>query len=183
MPSGPPMSPLTRSYFTTWAFFDLRFGPDRETIGTCLLDVGESAGDGPGRGRDDPPVSESRMGIYEHAGAEGGRCLLRELVTDDEFDCYVPAGYPGKHGGTLVRAALPADRSGRLPRRLHDAVRPARVRRGGLDGVPEQVADRADDPGEAEALHELLKYGREPDHRGTSSSSRRTTTISPTPSS
>ena len=23
MPSGPPMSPLTRSYFTTWAFFDL----------------------------------------------------------------------------------------------------------------------------------------------------------------
>ena len=27
MPSGPPMSPLTRSYFTTWAFFDLGFGP------------------------------------------------------------------------------------------------------------------------------------------------------------
>src|SRR5258707_14163712 len=23
LPSGPPMSPLTRSYFTTWAFFDL----------------------------------------------------------------------------------------------------------------------------------------------------------------
>src|SRR3954447_8077985 len=39
MPGGPPMSPLTRSYFTTWAFFDLRFGPDGETIGTCLLDV------------------------------------------------------------------------------------------------------------------------------------------------
>ena len=26
LPSGPPMSPLTRSYFTTWAFFYFRFG-------------------------------------------------------------------------------------------------------------------------------------------------------------
>ena len=41
MPSSPPMSPLTMSYFTTWAFFDVRFGPNGETIGTCLLDVAE----------------------------------------------------------------------------------------------------------------------------------------------
>src|SRR5580692_11279514 len=41
MPGGPPMSPLTRSYFTTWAFFDVRFGPDEETIGTCLLDLAD----------------------------------------------------------------------------------------------------------------------------------------------
>lgn len=25
MPSAPPMSPLTTSFFTTWAFYDLRF--------------------------------------------------------------------------------------------------------------------------------------------------------------
>jgi hypothetical protein len=41
MPSGPPMSPLTRSYFTTWALFDFRFGAGRETVGTCLLDTSE----------------------------------------------------------------------------------------------------------------------------------------------
>jgi hypothetical protein len=41
MPSSPPMSPLTLSYFTTWAFFDVRFGPDGETIGTCLHDVAD----------------------------------------------------------------------------------------------------------------------------------------------
>src|SRR5208337_2057883 len=40
MPSGPPMSPLTTSYFTTWAFFDLGFGPYEETMGKCLLDAG-----------------------------------------------------------------------------------------------------------------------------------------------
>ena len=39
LPSRPPLSPLTMSYFTTWAFFDVRFGPDGETLGTCLLDV------------------------------------------------------------------------------------------------------------------------------------------------
>jgi hypothetical protein len=26
LPDGPPMSPLTRSYFTTWAMFELQFG-------------------------------------------------------------------------------------------------------------------------------------------------------------
>ena len=31
MPSGPPMSPLTRSYFTTWAFFDLGSVPTRDS--------------------------------------------------------------------------------------------------------------------------------------------------------
>ncbi len=40
MPDGPPFSPLTRPYFTTWAFFDVQFGKDKETIGTCLQDIG-----------------------------------------------------------------------------------------------------------------------------------------------
>jgi hypothetical protein len=44
MPSCPPMSPLTKSYFTTWAFCDVRFGTDLETIGSCLLD-GDGNGD------------------------------------------------------------------------------------------------------------------------------------------
>src|ERR1022692_3114738 len=41
MPSGPPISPLTKSFFTTWAFFDLHSGPDGETIGSRLLDVAD----------------------------------------------------------------------------------------------------------------------------------------------
>ena len=69
MPGGPPMSPLTGSYFTTWAFYDVRFGPDRETIGTCLLDVGELLGLGPDEAEAVRLMSETRMGIYEHAGS------------------------------------------------------------------------------------------------------------------
>jgi hypothetical protein len=36
VPDGPPISPLTPSYFNIWAFFDLQFGSSRETIGTCI---------------------------------------------------------------------------------------------------------------------------------------------------
>ena len=96
MPSGPPISPLTKSYFTTWAFFDVRFGPDGETIGTCLLDVADLAGMDPFMAETVRCFQGSRMGIYEHGRIEDGRCRLRELVTDDEFTCHVASGYRGK---------------------------------------------------------------------------------------
>ena len=98
MPGGPPMSPLTMSYFTTWAFFDMRFAPDGETIGTCLLDVAGPLGLGAEVAQAIRLMSETRMGIYEHVGIKDGRCLLHELITDDEFECQVPAGYQGKLG-------------------------------------------------------------------------------------
>ncbi len=98
MPGSPPMSPLTLSYFTTWAFFDVRFGPDRETIGTCLLDVAELLEMDSFKSETIRRFQGSRMGIYEQCGNEGGRCRLRELVTDDEFICHVASGYRGKPG-------------------------------------------------------------------------------------
>lgn len=110
LPGGPPMSPLTGSYFTTWAFFDLRFGPDNETIGTCLLDVAGSLGLEPGVVEAIRSFSETRMGVYEHIGSEGSRTRLRELTTDDESECYVPAGYPGAAGELwFVRLSPPIE--------------------------------------------------------------------------
>jgi hypothetical protein len=98
MPQGPPISPLTGSFFSTWALFDLPFGPERETIGTCLLDVADLL-------RLDPLMVEticqfqdSRMGIYEHGGIEEGRWRLRELVTDKEYRCDNISRYEGKPG-------------------------------------------------------------------------------------
>src|SRR5271165_971055 len=89
MPSGPPISPLTKSFFTTWAFFDFRVGPDRETIGSCLLDVAELLDMDPFIVETIRQFQDSRMGIYELCGIEDGRCRLRELVTDEEFTCNV----------------------------------------------------------------------------------------------
>lgn len=98
LPGGPPLSPLTTSYFNTWAFFDVRFGPDQETIGTCLLDVADLLGMDPFMAETIRQFQDSRMGIYENFGVEDGRCCLRELVTDEEFRCYNTSGYQGKPG-------------------------------------------------------------------------------------
>ena len=98
MPEGPPMSPLTRSYFTAWAFFDVRFGGDQETLGTCLLDVSEQLEMDPGMVEAVRKFQQSRMGIYEHCGTVGGQIRLQELVTGREFCCVCPSGYTGKHG-------------------------------------------------------------------------------------
>src|SRR6266850_2335517 len=44
VPSAPPMSQLTTSYFTCWAFFDACLGPASETIGTTIFEVGATFG-------------------------------------------------------------------------------------------------------------------------------------------
>jgi len=98
MPEGPPISPLTKSYFTTWAFFDLRFGPDEETIGTCLLDLADVLGMDSFIAETIRQFQNSRMGIYEHCGIEDGRWRLRELVTNEEFRCHNSSGYRGTAG-------------------------------------------------------------------------------------
>ena len=98
MPAGPPMSPLTRSYFTTWAFFDFRFGGDQETIGTCLIDLGDQLGLHPSMVESVRNFQESRLGIYEQCGTVGGKIILEELVTGSRLSCICPAGYVGKPG-------------------------------------------------------------------------------------
>jgi hypothetical protein len=98
MPDAPPISPLTRSYFTTWAFFDFRFGGGLETIGTCLLETSDRLGLDPGLVEAIRQFQESRMGVYEHGGTQGGRVRLRELVTGQEFDTLCTSGYGGKPG-------------------------------------------------------------------------------------
>lgn len=98
MPGGPPMSPLTGSDFTTWAFFDFRFGSELETIGTCLLDVSDRLGLDSGLVEAIRQFQESHMGVYEHAGTHGGRVRLRELVTGRDFNTVCTSGYRGKLG-------------------------------------------------------------------------------------
>jgi hypothetical protein len=107
MPDGPPLSPLTRSYFTTWAFFDAAFGQDRETIGTCLLDIGPDLGISPDYLQVIRLFQQSRMGIYEHHGVVGGRVRLRELISGQSHTCLVPAGYLGRAGELWYARVLP----------------------------------------------------------------------------
>ena len=112
MPSGPPWSPLTGSYFTCWAFFDLQFGPDKETIGTCFLDIAEYLDYSVDMIRVLESMQNSRMGIYEHCGSQSGRIWLQELISQKDYLCYIPAGYSGEKGQRwLVRIFPPINDS------------------------------------------------------------------------
>jgi hypothetical protein len=107
IPDGPPFSPLSRSYFTAWAFFDAPFGPDRETIGTCLLDIGPELGLSTDYMAAIRLMQYSRMGIYEHLGVAGERVHLRELISGQSHTCLVPAGYLGRAGELWYARILP----------------------------------------------------------------------------
>ena len=107
MPSGPPMSPLTGSYFTCWAFYDLRFGKDGDTIGKCQIDANDLVLMNPDQLNALKKLSESRMGIYEYIGFADGLVRLRELITGDEFSCLCPAGYRGRSGELWYVRRLP----------------------------------------------------------------------------
>jgi hypothetical protein len=162
MPSCPPMSPLTKSFFTAWAFYDVRFGADRETIGTCLMDLGDLLGLGPGPVEAIRLMNESRMGIYERGDSSGGRCRFRELITDDEFESYVPVGYPGGKGDLWYVRLCPPIR----PLAYHVALTTPYILLG--FGKSDWTAYLSKSligltaPEKRRRLHELLKHGREP---------------------
>ena len=107
MPSGPPMSPLTGSYFTCWACYDLRFGKDGDTIAKCQIDANDLVLMNPDQLDALKKLSESRMGIYEYVGFADGLVRLRELITGDEFSCLCTAGYKGKSGELWYVRRLP----------------------------------------------------------------------------
>ena len=107
MPSAPPMSPLTTSYFTCWAFFDACAGPANETIGTTILEVGAAFGMHPELLRLIRLMQDSRMGFYIHRGREGNVSIVEDLVTTAVYRAIVPAGYRGRKNENWYVRLLP----------------------------------------------------------------------------
>ncbi len=160
MPSGPPMSPLTRSYFTTWAFFDFRFGDGLETIGTCLLDVSDRLGLNPGLVEAIRLFQESRMGIYEHGGTQGGRVRLRELVTGRDFDALCTSGYRGKPGELwYVRLCPPLADLVEYHVTITTPYVLTQVNKADWTAYLNRAMLQLKDVDEDHRLHDLLKYG------------------------
>lgn len=107
MPSSPPMSPLTMSYFFCWAVFDSCIGKARETLGTVAIDVCRRLGTEWSLLRLFELMQSSRMGFYMHEGTAGPHAVLREFVTGERHKCIVPAGYMGKRGEIWFVRVLP----------------------------------------------------------------------------
>ena len=124
MPAGPPMSPLTVSYFTMWALFDVRFGSSRETMGSCILRIAPEF-DCPSWLIDTVErMQRSRMGFYVHCGSEGDGVLLREVGTPESRVLLGSGRLCRQRGRDLVRArASAAPPAVPPPYRVQHAVR------------------------------------------------------------
>ena len=107
MPGGPPMSPLTRSYFACWALFDACAGVANETIGTTILEIGEAFGMNTELLRLIRVMQESRMGLYIHGGRKGRLTVLEDIVTGATCRAIVPSGDCGKRGELWYVRVLP----------------------------------------------------------------------------
>ena len=168
LPGGPPMSPLTVSYFTMWALFDVRFGSSRETMGSCILriapefDIPSWLVDAVER------MQQSRMGFYVQCGSEGDGVLLREVGTRAIASCTVPAGYTGSEGQIwFVRVLLPPNRLCRhhivfnTPYVIRDYPERAFV-----DYLERELARMKEKKpsGKEDAHDHLMKYGPYPNH-------------------
>jgi hypothetical protein len=107
LPSGPPMSPLTGSYFWSWALYDLRIGKSTDTLAYCQIAANDVIWMNPYQLDAAKKLNDSRMGIYEHVGVEGSHICLRELTTNDDYLCHCPSGYLGRKGELWYVRLLP----------------------------------------------------------------------------
>jgi len=96
LPSSPPKSPLTQSYFTCWGFFDLCVGIKKESFGTVILDLLKNLKADQGLIKIIECMQHSRMGIFIHRGNIDRYTILEELITGEEVKVFVPGGYEGK---------------------------------------------------------------------------------------
>jgi hypothetical protein len=108
MPSGPPMSPLTTSYFACWGAFDLcSSGAKNETLCTIATDFCRFQRVDEGLIDLFETMQASRMGIYRHEGTSKQFVFLRELVTNKEIKAISPSGYLGNPGEVWFARVLP----------------------------------------------------------------------------
>ena len=108
MPSGPPVSPITSSYFTCWGAFDLcSFGEKKETLCTVVTDFCKYINIDHGQIEIFEEMQNSYMGIYKHEGVSGKYINLRELVTNRELRAVCPSGYMGVEGELWFARVLP----------------------------------------------------------------------------
>jgi hypothetical protein len=107
LPSYPPKSPHTQSYFSCWGFFDLCAGIKKESFGTVILDLLKYFKSDPGLIRTVECMQNSRMGIFIHKGKSDRYVILEELVTGKEVKAIVPSGYHGKSNEIWYARVLP----------------------------------------------------------------------------
>ncbi|MCB9272676.1 MAG: hypothetical protein H6564_01455 [Lewinellaceae bacterium] len=108
MPSGPPWSPLSRSYFSYWQSFDYPFGKTRETLGSIFYDLAKNSKLDRRVVDATAALNASRMGIYEVLETKGNVITSKELLTNAIFHSTCLAGYKGEPGDLMFARIVPS---------------------------------------------------------------------------
>lgn len=107
VPGGPPLSPVTTSYFVSWSSFDLAIGLQKETLTSVVLDVKHLLKLSPEIVLLFEYFNRSRMGIYQHNGFDEDYIRLRDINTQQMISAFNPSGYPGSPGELWFVRLLP----------------------------------------------------------------------------
>ncbi len=107
-PEFPPMSPITGSYYNLWMMFDAAFGDDKETVGSCILDLADIVGIEGIYKTALKNFSNSRMGIYQVVQPNGLFYTVREVLTDKIYEIKLNSGYVGNKGDLIFIRILPS---------------------------------------------------------------------------
>lgn len=107
MPAGPPMSPLTKSYFTYWLFFDYKLGKKKETIGSLFLEISKTFNIDEKIIKAVKYLNDSYMSFYQVIEINRKLIKLKELITDNVVDCICPSGYKGNNKDIIYARIVP----------------------------------------------------------------------------
>lgn len=166
MPSGPPMSPLTGSYFWMWALYDLRIGKSTDTMAHCLIASNDVILMNPHQLEAAKQLEASRMGIYEHIGREGRYIRLRELIVNHQLICYCPTGYAGRKGELWYVRLLPPLEPELGTFWVAMTTPYILIETSKTDWIAflKRTMVHCEGPNEATRLHYLMKFGLEPNY-------------------
>jgi hypothetical protein len=105
MPSWPPMSPISTSYFWCWSTFDATANAHRETLGSVTLRIAAEFGVHPKMLTLMQTFNDSRMGVYRVEGHRDARVQLLDLVTNKQ--CLSVCEFSGNAGELWFTRVLP----------------------------------------------------------------------------
>ena len=166
MPSGPPMSPLTGSYFWMWALYDLRIGKSTDTLAYCQIAMNDIIQMNVHQLDAAKKMERSRMGIYEHVGMKGQHIRLRELITNNNLICHCPTGYVGQKGELWYVRLLPPLEPEHATYWIAMTTPYILIGASKADWIAflKRAMVQSEGPNNATRLHYLLKFGPEPNY-------------------
>lgn len=162
-PEGPPMSPLTPSYYNCWLMFDVGVGMSRETLATIAIAVSQKCGAHEKFLHMARVMADSRMGLYQITAVNSDLIEMKELWTGSELTARSASGYNGRVGEVWFTRILPPNE---LEPEVHvifgTPYNMYQTSAEGWEAYIERALRKLKSSDRERAFHQHMKFGSEP---------------------